>query len=334
MKIALGVTLDENAIRFARQLGVRHVVWTLGSEQYPGDRVDYEVFARARETFDKGGLELLVLEGFPHHFYDKAMFNLPGRDDEIAGVCESIRNMGRAGIGVLSYQWMPLGGLSTDVVRGRGGARERRFDLDSALDHPAAVLDWREQGLYQLPDRDMGREEVWENLTYFLERVVPAAEEAGVKLAMHPDDPPVESFLGVERILYDLDGLQRLIDTMPSPNNGLNFCQGCVSEMAGVDVVQAIRRFGSQGAIHFAHFRDTRGTVPRFDEVFMDEGDTDMVAAMRAYVDAGVDVCIRADHTPGIVGDNERAERGYGFQIGYMKGLLAAAERARSGGKT
>jgi mannonate dehydratase len=135
----------------------------------------------------------------------------------------------------------------------------------------------------------------------------------------------------MERILYDLEGLQRLVDTEPSPSNGLNFCQGCVSEMAGVDVVEAIRRFGAQGKILFAHFRDTRGTVPRFDEVFMDEGDTDMFAAMLASRDVGVDVYLRADHSPRVVGDNTRADRGFAFQIGYMKGLAQAVDALPAG---
>ena len=309
MKIALGLGLSEEATQFARQLGVRHAVWGMGELPPDATHVALDVLLRARELFADAGLELDVLEGFSHTFYHKAMLGQPGREEEIDRVCQSITNMGRAGIHVLSYQWMPLGGLTTDVVRGRGA--------------PAPPTG----STYRLPER----EEVWEHLTYFLERVVPVAEEAGVGLAMHPDDPPIASFLGMERILYDLEGLQRLVDTVPSPSNGLNFCQGCVSEMAGVDVVEAIRRFGAQGKILFAHFRDTRGTVPRFDEVFMDEGDTDMFAAMLAYRDVGVDVYLRADHSPRVVGDNTRADRGFAFQIGYMKGLAQAVDALPAG---
>jgi mannonate dehydratase len=327
MKLALAVGLSEKAARFAAELGVRHVVGGLGTlpQEYAGV-IDLDVFLKAKEFYAGYDLELDTLEGFPHGFYHRAMLGRPGRDEDIDNTCASILNMGRAGIHVLSYQWMPLGGLSTDVIRGRGGATERRFDMESANRSPGATLDWHSGPLYELPDREYSGEEIWDNLTYFLERVVPVAEEAGVKLAMHPDDPPIPSFLGVDRILGDLAGLQRLIDTVPSPSNGLNFCQGCVSEMPGVDVPAAIRQFGTQDKVFFAHFRDTRGTVPRFDEVFMDEGDTDMFAAMKAYKDAGVDVCMRADHTPGVIGDNHCADRGFAFQFGYMQGLAQAVD--------
>ena len=326
MKLALAVARSEEAARFASQLGVRHVVGGVGESQECRDVIELDVFLQAKEFYAGFDMNLDTLEGFPHAFYHRAIFGHPGRDEDIDNLCTSILNMGRADIHVLSYQWMPLGGLSTDVIRGRGGAYERRFDMESANRSPGATLDWHSGPLYQLPDREYGREELWENLTYFLERVVPVAEEAGVKLAMHPDDPPIPSFLGVDRILCDLEGLQRLIDTVPSPSNGLNFCQGCVSEMADVDVIAAIRHFGSQGKIFFAHFRNTRGTVPRFDEVFMDEGDTDMFAAMKAYKEAGVDAYMRADHTPRVIGDNQHADRGFAFQFGYMQGLAQAVD--------
>ncbi|MBI2938892.1 MAG: mannonate dehydratase, partial [Chloroflexi bacterium] len=119
---------------------------------------------------------------------------------------------------------------------------------------------------------------------------------------------------------------------LPSPCSGLDFCQGTVSEMTGVDVVDAIRHFGRQKKIFFAHFRNPRGAVPRFDEVFFDEGDTDMFAAMRAYHEIGFDGLLRADHTPGIIGDNVAHHRGFAFQIGYMRGLVQAVEALGSSG--
>ena len=315
--------LSEEVARFTSQLGVQHVVGGIRDEDAEKGYIELDTFLRTKEFFARFDLELDTLEGFPQSFFHRVVLGQTGRDEDIDNICTSIRNMGQAGIHVLSYHWMPLGGLTTDVVQGRGGANERRFDMEKAKRFPAATFNWR---LYRLPDREYGREEIWDNLTYFLERVLPVAEEVGVKLAMHPDDPPISSFMGVAHIMCDLEGLQRLIDTVPSPNNGLNFCQGCVSEMADVDVIAAIRHFGSQGKIFFAHFRNTQGTLPRFDEVFMDEGDTDMFAAMKAYKEAGVDACLRADHTPHVVDDNERADRGFAFQIGYMQGLVQAID--------
>ena len=179
--------------------------------------------------------------------------------------------------------------------------------------------------LIHSPDRELSKEQVWDNLTYFLQCLVPVAEEAGVKLAAHPDDAPIPSFMGVGRALTSLDDLQRLIDTVPSPNNGLGFCQGTIATMAGVDMIEAIRRFGRQKKIFFAHFRNPHGQVPVFDEVFPDEGDTDMLAAVQAYREVGFDGVIRVDHSPGMV-DDPRMERAFAFQVGYFRGLVDVAE--------
>ncbi len=193
---------------------------------------------------------------------------------------------------------------------------------------PIAAMVWRPNpdAMIHAPDRELSSEQVWDNLAYFLQRTVPVAEEAGVKLAAHPDDAPIPSFMGVARILTSLEGLQRLIDTVPSPCNGLGFCQGTIATMANVDMIEAIHRFGRQKKIFFAHFRNPRGQVPVFDEVFPDEGDTDMLAAVRAYREVGFDGVIRVDHAPGIVGDNASADRAFAFQVGYFRGLVQAAE--------
>jgi mannonate dehydratase len=258
------------------------------------------------------------------------MLGLPGRDEQIENYRRTLVNMGKAGVFVMSYNWMALGGISTDQVRGRGGALERRFDLESALRAPIAALDWRggfrPGRAIHLPDVEVSTEQMWDNIVYFLERVLPVAEEAGVRMAAHPDDAPFPSFLGVARILDSVDSLERLINAVPSPCNGVNFCQGVMSEMAGVDVPAAIRRLGATGKIFFAHCRDTQGVMPTFTEVFMDEGDTDMIATVQAFRDVGFSGCIRADHTPRVVGDNAHGHRGFAFQIGYMKGLAHAAD--------
>jgi len=314
-------------VTFARQLGLEYVVSQLPGRE-PGI-LDFPSLMRARTFFEAGGLIWDVIENLPSTHYDRVMFGLPGRDQQIANVCTTISNMGRAGIGVLQYQWMLLGGLRTEYSpTGRGGARYSRFDLDVAARSPAASMDWLggSPTYPHLPDRELSSEEVWDNLIYFLERVVPVAEEAGVKLAVHPDDAPIPSFMGVARILVNLEALQRVIDAVPSPCNGLGFCQGTIATMRGVDAVEAIRHFGRQGKIFFAHFRNPRGQVPRFDEVFPDEGDTDMLGAVRAYREVGFDGVIRIDHCPGVIGDNERSDRSFAYQVGYMKGLVEVAQ--------
>ena len=170
-------------------------------------------------------------------------------------------------------------------------------------------------------------EQLWENLQYFLERVVPVAEEANVKLAMHPDDPPLSPIRGVGRIMRSIENYQRLIDLVPSPVNGIALCQGNFTLMTD-DLPGVIRHFGEQDKIFFVHFRDVRGTPEKFVETFHDDGKTDMLACMRAYRDIGFEGVLRPDHVPTMEGDdNDRpgySSIGRLFAIGYIKGLREA----------
>ncbi len=328
MKIAMMMGLQKKEAEFARQAGVRDAVWSAaGTEK---GYVTYEEFEHARSFFQSFGLELGVIENVAFQYYDQVMLGLPGRDRQIDNFCRTLENMGRAGIPVLGYHWMALGGLTTDYVRVRGGALHRHFDMADALRSPAAAMEWR--GPYSptrpvhLPDREISAEQMWDHLAYFLERVLPAAEAAGVKLAAHPDDAPIPEFMGVARILSSFENFKRLLDAFPSPSNGIDFCQGTFSEMAGLDVLEAIRYFGGRKRIFFAHFRDTCGTVPRFSEVFMDDGDTNMTAAVQAFNAVGFDGLIRADHAPHMPGDNPFGHRSFAFQLGYMRGLFQAVD--------
>ena len=313
-----------------RQLGVRHVVSSApGREAGVGTGVvEPEALERRRDLFAAHDLEWGVIENLPPLHYHHIMLGEDGREAQVDNVCRSIENMGQAGIPVLQYQWMLLGGLRTEYSpTGRGGARYPRFDMAVAERMPAAAMDWLGDGPYpRIPERSLSADEVWANLTWFLERVVPVAEGAGVRLAVHPDDAPVPEYMGVARILVDEAGLQRAIDTVPSEHNGLGFCMGTVGTMAGVDTVAAIRRFGGQDRIFFAHFRNPRGQVPSFDEVFPDEGDIDMVEAVRAFDEAGFDGVVRIDHCPGVIGDNPRADRSFAYQVGYLQGMIEALQ--------
>ena len=198
---------------------------------------------------------------------------------------------------------------SESVAAGRGGAAVRRFDYTRArLAAPE-------------PEFAATSEEVWERISFFLKHAVPVAESAGVKLACHVDDPPVPTLRGETRVLGSLDGLKRLIELVPSPANGLNFCQGTIAEM-GVDVIEAIRTFGSMGRIHHVHFRNVRGSLPCFDESFIDDGDVDMLEALRAYRDVGYTGTIMPDHTPAVAGDTPWGARGRAYALGYMRALM------------
>ena len=302
--------------RLVRQCGVGHVVAGIdlrprpdaGAEAQPWS---YMPLLRAKTSYEDGGFQLAVIENRPP--LNRAKLGLDGRDEEIDVACELIRNMGRLGIPVWCYEWMPLGVLRTSrTIPARGGALATGYDHGHMRAAPLS-----EYG-------EVPAERLWENLQYFLERVVPVAEEAGVQLAMHPDDPPLSPIRGVARIMSRVEDFQRLVDLVPSPVNGIALCQGNFTLMTD-DLPAVIRRFGEQGKIFFVHFRDVRGTPEKFVETFHDEGQTDMAACMRAYRDIGFEGVCRPDHVPTMEGDtNDRpmySSIGRLFAIGYLKGL-------------
>ena len=164
---------------------------------------------------------------------------------------------------------------------------------------------------------------MWENLRYFLEAVIPVAEEAGVKMALHPDDPQVPEIGGVARIMRTPEAFQRVIEMAPSENNGLLFCVGCFTEM-GTDVPAEIRYFGKRGRLFWIHFRNTTGTVGKFYENFPDEGQTDMQAVMEACHEVGYDGCLTPDHRIRLEGDTEWGHRYWAYALGFIKALMMA----------
>ena len=308
--------------RLVKQCGVDHVVGGIDLQAKPdqsGDQLpwSYMSLMRAKTAYKNMGFELVVIESRPS--MEKAKTGLPGRDEEIEIVCELIRNMGRLGIPVWCPQWMcgGVGVLRTSVtVPARGGALVTGYDHDDMRNAPPS-----EYG-------EISEDQVWENLKYFLERVVPVAEEAGVKLAMHPDDPPLSPIRSVSRIMSSVDNFQKLLDLVPSPVNGIALCQGNFTLMTD-DLPDVIRHFGEQKKIFFVHFRDVRGTADRFVETFHEEGQTDMLACMKAYRDIGFDGVLRPDHVPTMEGDDNSmamySSIGRLFAIGYIKGLQEAA---------
>lgn len=171
----------------------------------------------------------------------------------------------------------------------------------------------------------ISEEELWASLEYFLRRVLPVAEKANVKLAMHPDDPPLSPIRGVGRIMRSIENYQRLLDISASPMNGITLCQGNFTLMTS-DLPSEIRRFGKK--IFFVHFRDVKGTPSRFEETWHDAGQTDMLACMRAYKDIGFNGVLRPDHVPTVEGDSNQ-NAGYSafgrlYAIGYIRGLREA----------
>lgn len=320
MKLGLGLPfkhLDEENLRYARQLGATHIV-VRGARLGDNGYHEFDQLLRMRKHIEAAGLQVAAIENLPWEHWDQVVRGGSGRDAQLDNVCKTIQNMGRAGIPVLGYYFsiVKVWGhwRAYNSGGGRGDAGLKSFDYDLVKDAPV------EEG------GPVSVDEMWERLVYFLERVVPVAEEAGVKLAAHQDDPPAVQLRGVGRLLTDHEAMQRLIDAVPSPANGLEFCQGTVAEMGPEKTVDAVRRFAGQGKIFYVHFRNVRGAFPKFDEVFIDEGDVDMLAAMRAYKEAGYDGVLIPDHSPRVAGDTQFGHRGRAFALGYMRALMQMVE--------
>jgi mannonate dehydratase len=306
----------------ARQMGLDYAVAGLPFDD-PLNSVDapwdFMPLLRMQQRYQSAGFNIAVIEARPP--YNKVKRGLPGRDDEIAAICTMIENMGRLEIPVWCYEWMTdFNWLRTNTsTPSRGGSIVTSFD--SSL-------------LENAPPTEMGpisEEELWENLAYFLRQLVPVAEKANVKLAMHPDDPPLSPIRGVGRIMRSVENYQRLLDLAPSPVNGITLCQGNFTLMTD-DLPSVIRDFGQQRKIFFVHFRDVRGTPSKFVETWHDAGKTDLLACMRAYRDVGFDGVLRPDHVPTVEGDNNDRP-GYSsfgrlYAIGYIRGLRDAVYRS------
>jgi mannonate dehydratase len=316
-----------------RQAGVEHVVGLLrggeqeqrmfaalgGSAPRPpvaaGQRSDAAPWseasvARDQAVFAAAGFTMVAIEDTVP--MDRIRLGLEGRDEDLDAIVQQLEAMGNLGIGVLCYNWMAVSSWSRTSVelRSRGGARVTGFSRAEA------------GALPQIAPSAVSAEAMWDALAYFLKEVAPVAERNGVRLGMHPDDPPVPELRGVPRIMGSADAFRRLLGLHPSPANGITFCQGNFGLMSE-DVPALIREFAA--SIPFAHFRNVRGTADNFVETFHDDGQLDMAACMRAYRDIGFDGPLRPDHVPTLAGEpNHRP--GYEvlgrlFALGYIRGL-------------
>jgi mannonate dehydratase len=293
----MGVT---NAVVHTLEIGDGTMFW------------EYDRLQTMCNWFDGAGIDVSVIEGSVP-ITDKTRLGLPGRDEEIETFKTFLRHVGELGIPVVAYDWMAgFRWTRTNVHRAaRGGSLVTEFDKEKMSGGPPPAA------------ADTTAEELFENLRYFLERVVPVAEEADVRLALHPDDPPRSEVRGMARIANSVENYDRVLDIYDSEYNGLTFCQGNFTAM-GADIPEAIHHFGDR--INFVHFRDVEGDTDGFVETWHDAGPTDMLAAMQAYADIGFDGPARPDHVPTMVGESNDNPgyhtKGRLFAIGYMRGLL------------
>lgn len=316
--------LSDEALNFVAYLGVEYV--TTGGPASPTYTVEGRVvqarpndplppwkeedLRKMKEQVERAGLKLgnVML-----HDFRNAILGRQGADDDIEKVQESIRVAGRVGIPIVEYNWYALramGGYYEEV--GRGGARLAAHDYGRSRNLP--VLD------------DVGRHsaaDLWARYERFLKAVVPIAERAGVRLAVHPNDPPPPLYRGTEQILGSVDGLRRVCEVVKSPANGITLDTGVTREM-GSNVIDTIKWFGARDQINHVHFRNLLMKVPReqYIETFLDAGDNDMMACLRALHQTGYPRLLHPDHVPNLPGDRSGQRGGWGYAVGQIKAMM------------
>ena len=307
----------DEQLTFIKQCGCNDFL--MNRARLPGEeRWEFRDLMLLRSQAENAGLRLFALENVPLRFYDQIMLGQDGREKQLENMAETIRNMGRAGIPVLGYHWMPnqVWRTSRDT-RVRGGAKATAFNMDLVKDAP------------NTHDREYPADELWENYKWYFERILPVAEKAQVQLALHPDDPPVGCMLGgVGRMVSSFEDFKRCMDTFDSPQHGLDFCHGCWSEMKGGEgVLEAIDHFAGQGKISYVHFRDVQGSVDDFVEVWADEGNDDMFAVVQRLKQANFNGILIPDHVPHMDGDTPWAHRGRAWTVGYITAMIEAVNK-------
>lgn len=308
---------EEHKIRLASQIGITHaIVGVLPAlSRVPRDRY-VGTLRKIKTDFESAGLTFAGVESHPVPA-EKIKLGLPGRDEEIENYLAAIQALAEVGVPMVCYNWMAgIGWYRTRVdLPGRGGALLTEFDYQAAK--KLGPTEWGE----------VSEERVWSNLEYFLKAAIPVAEKAGVKMALHPDDPPVSPLRGIGRILTSAANYRRVLNIVPSPANGITFCQANFKLM-GEDIAALAQEWCAQKKIFFVHFRDVKGTREHFVETFHDNGPVDLARMLRVYHECGFDGPIRPDHAPTLDGEsNDKpgyAMGGKVLAVGYMKGAMDA----------
>ncbi len=358
MKLGLGLyrhLLKRENFQFARQVGATHIVAHLvdyfkggahnpndsqptGTEQGWGRAGDPDKLWSAEELRDlrkaveAEGLKLEAIENFdPAHWHD-VLLDGPKRNQQLENVKTIIRNLGKAEIPIMGYNFSIAGvcGRTTGPYA-RGGAMS--VGMEGPLDEPMPngmvwnmVFDPSAPKGFAPP---VTVAELWRRLENFLREVLPVAEEADVKLALHPDDPPMPTMRGQPRLVYQPHLYQKVIDLNPSPANALEFCLGTLAEMRPQgrdDVYEATERYSSQGRLAYIHFRNVRGKVPFYKETFVDDGDIDMIRVLRILKKNKFNGLLIPDHTPQML-CGAPWHAGMAYAMGYMRAALQVIER-------
>lgn len=349
MKLGFGLyrhMLNEQHYKFAKQCGATHLVIHLvdyfghnrdsadqpigGAEGWgkagnPDEIWSLEELISIKKDINNHGLELEAIENFdPSHWHD-ILLDGPKKKVQIENLKQLIRNVGKAGIPTFGYNFSLAGVSSRDIgPYARGGAVS--VGMNGSVDETPIPNGMVWNMIYDENALDgslphIGHEELWKRLQYFLNEIIPVAEEAGVKMAAHPDDPPMPYVRNTPRLVYQPDLYQKLIDIKPSPSNNLEFCLGSIAEMTEGDVYEATDIYSKQDKISYVHFRNIIGKVPNYKEVFVDEGDIDMVKILKILKKNNFQGVLIPDHTPQMTCDAPWYA-GMAYTMGYMKAIM------------
>jgi mannonate dehydratase len=353
MKLGLGLyrdLLNPQHLRFAKQAGATHIVAHIPGRFADSARQQIITSDRTGEGFgvsdpddpiwtfeglrdlkamvEAEGLTLEALENFaPAHWYD-VLLDGPQRAQQMERLKQLIRNLGRLGIPTMGYNFSIAGVWGrNEGPFARGGARSVGYD-DPPQPPIRAGMVWNMVYDPERFDPDAGEtlapvsnEQIWARYRTFVDEMLPVAEEAGVKLALHPDDPPLPTLRGMARLVHTPDGYQQMLDLHPSPMHTMEFCIGTLSEMPGGNIYQIVDRYSRTGRIAYVHFRNVRGTAPHYYETFVDDGDTDMIEVLRILKRNNFDGVLIPDHTPHLeCGAPWHA--GMAYALGFMRAAL------------
>ncbi|HZL43812.1 MAG TPA: mannonate dehydratase [Verrucomicrobiae bacterium] len=355
MKLGLGLyrhMLTRDNFLFARQAGATHIVAHLvdyfgnkargASDNQPtgmdngwGPAGDpdalwtLEELKALRKAIEAEGLKLEAIENFdPAHWHD-VLLDGPRRSKQIENVKTLVRRLGKAGIPIMGYNFS-LAGVCGRTTGPYARGEAPSVGMEGPFDAPMRKgMVWNmvyDSKAAAIPEPAVSVEELWRRFGAFLDEVVPVAEEAGVQLALHPDDPPMPSMRGQPRLVYQPGLYQRVIDLKPSPSNMLEFCVGTLAEMSEGNIYETVERYSRQQKLAYVHFRNIRGKVPRYRETFIDDGDVDMIRVLQILKHNGYHGVLIPDHTPQM-SCGAPWHAGMAYAMGYVRAALQWMDR-------
>jgi mannonate dehydratase len=356
MKLGFGLyrhMLNEEHYKFAKQCGATHLVIHLvdyfrnaenskfKANQPIGSNSGWGIagngmlwsldeLLKIKAEINKHGLEWYAIENFDPSIWYDILLNGPKKEEQIELVKEQIMIVGKAGIPVFGYNFS-LAGVSSRIEKPFARGDAVSVGMEGVVDEtpiPNGMV-WNmvydenaPRGFVQRITHD----ELWERLQYFLQNIIPVAEEAGIKMAAHPDDPPMPFVRNTPRLVYQPHMYQRLLDMYPSVLNNLEFCLGTIAEMTEGNIYEATEQYSKQNKIAYVHFRNVKGKVPDYREVFIDEGDIDMLRILKILKRNNFKGVLIPDHTPQMSCKGSWYA-GMAYAMGYMKASMDALEK-------